>query len=713
MQPSAGLVRGTVAGEPLLYVPGLPGCCLNEFPQLCCHLSDCTLVGLPYADFVAGHVAAGDFAACTRVGIATHMLSRLPGELLEQFDVRIVAYSVGTLVAVELARLLQASGRVVQALVLLDAPVQPDQGVVHAGLSAVFSRLDLVRARLRHWFGVNMRGTSFPEDTLAWAAASLWGQLATTAEEAGAAAKLDAPTLHVKAADSQGAAELVSLDLPERQRDFLREALERALRRWTGAGGHHVTTACTHLLERTVPGRHLSFLVDPRHARRTLHVVADFLALVGSAARVGLDIGPLIEQQQPPCADHSVSQAATGTLAEVEPIVSADELGLEYSLLMGLLESRCEEYGLSPDVAMPLLAREGLDRLFDGLRRGRNRAVMLPKLAMSLQNLIESRVRLLSGIARHPEMLHTLVRPVFIVGVNRTGTTLLHRAMFASGKVNALLGYEINLVPDLDNAASAAYDNARMNTFTIGVGAMKVDEMHETGFDLPEEELMVFDHAFASLNFPMQFDVPGYREWLDQQPLREVYKEHHAWVCYTAWLRRLRGAPSVSGAPWLFKFPWHLRTLPALLAQYPDALFIQTHRKPEEYTASWCRLTEAVRSNNGGLLDREEHGREQLHVLQTLVDRCSSFRRSNPQLESRWLDVQFEDLVRDPVGIIAGAFRHIGLPCDEPEVERIRAYVTDSHAKNRAAKAADRKRSQAPTLGEYGLDPEAVRAALR
>ena len=327
-----------------------------------------------------------------------------------------------------------------------------------------------MRQRLRHWFAVNMHGTTFPEDTLAWAAASLWGQLATTAEEAGASARLETPTLHVRAADSQGAAELVSLNLPETQRDFTREALERALRRWTGAGGHHVTAACAHLHERAVPGRHLSFLVDTELARGTLRVVADFLALVTSAARVGLDIGPLIVQKSPALgvADSDELRAAA---AEPEPTVSAAELDVEYSLLMGLLEARCEEYGVSRDVVLPRFALEGLERLFDGLRRGRNRAVMLPKLAMGLQNLVESRVHLFAGVARHPEMLKALVRPVFIVGVNRTGTTLLHRAMHASGKVNALLGYEMGLVPDLDSAASAAHDQARMHTFTVGARA--------------------------------------------------------------------------------------------------------------------------------------------------------------------------------------------------------------------------------------------------
>ena len=55
---------------------------------------------------------------------------------------------------------------------------------------------------------------------------------------------------------------------------------------------------------------------------------------------------------------------------------------------------------------------------------------------------------------------------------------------------------------------------------------------------------------------------------------------------------RLGAAPR----QWLLKMPFHLAELETLVATYPDAIFIQTHREPREIMPSWLSLTGTVRS---------------------------------------------------------------------------------------------------------------------
>ena len=50
------------------------------------------------------------------------------------------------------------------------------------------------------------------------------------------------------------------------------------------------------------------------------------------------------------------------------------------------------------------------------------------------------------------------------------------------------------------------------------------------------------------------------------------------------------------GGRWLHKMPFHLMELATLMATYPDALLIQTHREPAPFMGSWNSLVERIRS---------------------------------------------------------------------------------------------------------------------
>ena len=50
--------------------------------------------------------------------------------------------------------------------------------------------------------------------------------------------------------------------------------------------------------------------------------------------------------------------------------------------------------------------------------------------------------------------------------------------------------------------------------------------IHETGTGVPEEDMFAHGHSFLSLEYDLQFDLPKYRQWVDNKPLDEVYAEH-------------------------------------------------------------------------------------------------------------------------------------------------------------------------------------------
>ena len=84
--------------------------------------------------------------------------------------------------------------------------------------------------------------------------------------------------------------------------------------------------------------------------------------------------------------------------------------------------------------------------------------------------------------------------------------------------------------------------------------------------------------SFLSDQFDTMYNVPGYREWFLRQDLQPAYEVHRRF------LQHLQEREN--GRRWILKAPTHMFALPTLLATYPDALFLQTHRAPLEAITS-------------------------------------------------------------------------------------------------------------------------------
>ena len=235
---------------------------------------------------------------------------------------------------------------------------------------------------------------------------------------------------------------------------------------------------------------------------------------------------------------------------------------LEFAPLLGPSRALCEEFGISFDAAVPPFVRDNLRRICDELGDGHTRPERHGTIAYYIQSRLESRVHLHALLRRHPEILEEPIEaPVFIVGLNRTGTTFLHRALIATGRFDAPTFEDQNVLPtaelmaaglngvvggDADVGASVAEAlaahhvavEANMDEF-----AGSYEGMHDFDLALPEEDMCAHAHAFASLGEDILFGLPNYRKWLDEQPLDEGYADHRVWMQTISWRRRRAGKP--------------------------------------------------------------------------------------------------------------------------------------------------------------------------
>jgi len=231
-----------------------------------------------------------------------------------------------------------------------------------------------------------------------------------------------------------------------------------------------------------------------------------------------------------------------------------------------------------------------------------------------------------------------------------------------------------------------------------------LEGIHDFNVDEPEEDFPIFRMAFSAWVTTSRFHVPEYGRWLNANGSGEAYAYHRRTLQHFAWQRRQR-EPGRQGQ-WLLKMPFHLMELETLIETYPDALFIQTHREPSQFMGSWNSLVERVRSLSSEPLPANEFGAEQLAFMSGMMDRAVQFRESHSELEHRWFDVNYVDLVEDPMAVVHTIYERFNWPLDRGTINTMDDWLF---------RQAERRRSEPRhryDLGDYGLTREDINAAF-
>ena len=387
---------------------------------------------------------------------------------------------------------------------------------------------------------------------------------------------------------------------------------------------------------------------------------------------------------------------------------------LDFERLIAQAEGCAERMSVPFEVAHPPWMRTGLRLLVEalnapeaGVLEGRR-----PHLVYGLNRFLRANTALARERLQHPEIEREgIVRPVFIVGINRTGTTFLHRLMARDRRFWTLRRYEM-AEPVLSSGqyatvAGTSKDPRRayMEEILSAAGlAERLAEMHRIDIDEPDEDFPLLRLSFASWIETIGHYVPGYAQWLAATGSRNAYAHHRRVMQHFTWQHRQR-EPNVPGK-WLFKMPFHLMELEALIETYPDALFIQTHREPVRFMGSWNSLVERIRSFTTEARHPHDTGAEQLAFMSGMLERAMRFRAAHPELESRWVDVRYVDLVDDPLEVVKEIYERF-------DWELAREELNDmDNWRHRQAEQRRQEPRHEYRLEDYGLTPESVNAAF-
>lgn len=317
-------------------------------------------------------------------------------------------------------------------------------------------------------------------------------------------------------------------------------------------------------------------------------------------------------------------------------------------------------------------------------------------IRQDLVRLLAQRLCIQEDLRRRPEIAQTPIRrPIFVVGLPRTGTTLLHKLLSSDPDGRAPLLWELwypSVWPRWDmSRGDPRIAKTNLVLKLMSVMSPKFSSIHHLAASEPDECFHVLQATFRCAMFTMRGDVHSYTSWLASQDMVPAYRYYRRVLQRLQWGKKEKH--------WVLKSPVHLFALDALLAAFPDACVIQTHRHPLHAAASCCSMTRATRVLHCDDVDSRKLGADWMETWGTALDRAMNARRViNP---ARIYDLSYDDLMADPQKAIRQIYKHFGYPLGARTVEGVERWLRvnpqNKHGEHRY------------TPEEFGLEPGQVR----
>ncbi|MEM9729850.1 MAG: sulfotransferase [Myxococcota bacterium] len=343
--------------------------------------------------------------------------------------------------------------------------------------------------------------------------------------------------------------------------------------------------------------------------------------------------------------------------------------------------------------------REGMGVLLDSLE-GEAGLTTLGRLSCreTIVGYLENRLRLQQYRDAHPELEHEQIRrPVFIVGLPRTGTTILFNLISQDERNRPPMSWEVQWPvpppePDTYDTDPRIGDAVKLFA-NLDRLLPTLPAIHEFGALLPQECVPIRAHEFLSVQFQTTFNVPSYQAWLEKQDLLPAYAFHKRFLQHLQ-SKHMRDR-------WVLKSPAHLAAIDEILETYPDAQIIHTHRDPAKVVPSLASLLYTFRSMNSDSLDPQRIGKQVLDMWTLSLDRATAARRRHRDKPSQFFDAYFEDTLADPVDLLRRAYERFGLRFTRETRDRMAAFLAANPRGSRGVHKYTRQ--------DFGLNLDEIR----
>ncbi|MDD5175066.1 MAG: sulfotransferase [Sterolibacterium sp.] len=318
-----------------------------------------------------------------------------------------------------------------------------------------------------------------------------------------------------------------------------------------------------------------------------------------------------------------------------------------------------------------------------------------------LLTVLCNRLRMQRDFQQHPEINEQkIVRPVFLTGAGRTGSTKMHKLLAASGDFKYLhfwqqynpslrTGYRIE---DPSDRVREADEFIRW--FNERTPEAKTIHHYET-FE-PEEETFLFDHTRFGINYTLTHAcTPSFTQWFMTQDMKPQLEFLKQCVKYLQW----QFYPDEDARPWLLKNPQYSGREHLIMQVFPDAVLVATHRDPGKRIASAAGLMACMQKAYSDADRAIALGQQIVEFMVICADQYLELLDAHPELKI--LDIGYTELTKNSELVAEKVYAHAGRTLTEKAKQAMR----DWEQRNRQHKHGVYKYSAA----DYSITPEMVK----
>ena len=318
---------------------------------------------------------------------------------------------------------------------------------------------------------------------------------------------------------------------------------------------------------------------------------------------------------------------------------------------------------------------------------------------------LELRLHLVKHLKEEKDRPELTVRPMVVMGLPRTGTTLVHRLLALDPEARYPKTFEL-----LDPLNPRKFDEKkRINYVKSKLNLIKrviphIEAIHELG---PEEA----EECFLGLSVDVPMLPPTFRHLVrhcvgdDFLVDKVIFPDLSD--AYRLYKRQLQCISSSEKKRWVLKCPAHLGFVSDLYSAFPDADIVWTHRDPAEALPSLGSLFRTF-------ADMAESHDINLHAIgqEQLVYWAAALQRAHKQVKQNHVaHVHFESLMADPIKAIEHIYATFNYTLSDTFRHNMTTYLKENQQK-RATIPYHLKQFHTYSLQDYGLHVKDLHKAM-
>ncbi|XP_013414628.1 uncharacterized protein LOC106176689 isoform X2 [Lingula anatina] len=271
--------------------------------------------------------------------------------------------------------------------------------------------------------------------------------------------------------------------------------------------------------------------------------------------------------------------------------------------------------------------------------------------------------------------------PIFIIGPMRTGTTFLQNLLYQDPRNTTPLFYELMCpVEENTDAVKAGKDPRVLMLSSLLDPAYRRKRLlknhHYVQAKSPHECLHLFNNmGIFKFYQGVSSNTGPYRDWVRARTKEEMVEAYRFHRLQLQLILLARNSASHDQHV-ILKDSMHGLYLDAILAVYPDAMFIHTYRNPCKSLASVCSILQQLTSCAYALKDigRDVLDNPLFHAGNEILE----FRKNHPDQEHRFVDIDYEHLVRSPMDTVRQIYDKFGLDLSEQAEAKMKEYIKEN-----------------------------------